>query len=159
VSKEQPKQQPAGRKLIATNRKARHEYHILEKLEAGMVLQGTEVKSLRQGRASIGEGYASVEGGQAWIFDINIPQYEMGNRANHEPKRPRKLLLHKQEIRRLVGKTTEKGLTLIPLSLYFARGKVKLEIGLCRGKKAYDKRESIKRRDQDRDLQQQLKDR
>lgn len=148
-----------GRKIVATNRKAHFEYHILERFEAGLVLQGTEVKSLRQGRASIGEGYASVEDGQLWLFDINIPPYEMGNRANHEPKRPRKLLLHKREIRRLAGKTSEKGLTLIPLTLYFTRSKAKIELGLCRGKKAYDKRESIKRRDQERDLQQQMKER
>jgi len=153
------REEATSRKIIATNRKARFEYHILERFEAGLVLQGTEVKSLRQGRASIGEGYASVEDGQLWLFDINIPHYEMGNRANHEPKRPRKLLLHKAEIRRLAGKTTEKGLTLIPLALYFTRGRAKIELGLCRGKKAYDKRESIKRRDQDRDLQQQMKER
>ena len=149
----------SGRKIVAKNRKARHEYHILERFEAGLALQGTEVKSLRQGRASIGEGYGLIEGGEVWIRDINIPEYEMGNRANHQPKRTRKLLLHKQEILRLLGKTTEKGLTLIPLNLYFKRGKVKIEIGLCRGKKAYDKREAIRRRDQDRDLEQQMKDR
>lgn len=147
-----------GRKIVATNRKARYEYEILEKFEAGMVLQGTEVKSLRQGRASLGEGFATIEGNEAWIHNINIPEYAMGNRMNHDPKRPRKLLLHRAEIRRLTGKTAEKGLTLIPLSLYFRRGKVKLEIGLCRGKKAYDKSEAIKRRDRERDLQQQMKE-
>lgn len=148
-----------GRKIIATNRKARYEYHILETFEAGLVLQGTEVKSLRQGRASLIDSYASVEGMEAWVFEMHIPPYEMGNRANHEPKRPRKLLLHKSEIRKLLGKTTEKGLTLIPLSLYFSRGRAKLELALCKGKKAYDKRESIKERDQKRDLAQQLKER
>jgi SsrA-binding protein len=146
-----------GRKLIATNRKARYEYEILEKFEAGMVLTGTEVKSLRQGRASIGEGFASIIKGELWILDINIPEYAMGNRMNHEPTRPRKLLLHKQEILRLFGKTSEKGLTLVPLSLYFSRGRVKVEIGLCKGKKAYDKRDAIRKRDQDRDLKQQMK--
>jgi len=147
------------RKRIATNRKARYEYEILERFEAGLVLRGTEVKSLRQGRASLSEGHAAEQDGEIWLFNINIPEYAMGNRANHDPKRPRKLLLHKREILRLIGKTSEKGLTLIPLSLYFSRGKAKLELGLCRGKRAYDKREAIKTRDQNRDLQQQLKDR
>ena len=151
------KQSQDGRKIIATNRKARHEYEILDKIEAGLVLTGTEVKALRQGRASIGEGYALIEGGEMWLHEINIPEYTMGNRANHAPKRPRKMLLHKQEIIRLFSKTSEKGLTLVPLTLYFFRGRVKIEIGLCKGKKAYDKRESIRKRDQDRDLKQQMK--
>ena len=147
------------RKRIASNRKARYEYEILERFEAGLALKGTEVKSLRQGRASLSEGYAAEQDGEIWLFHVNIPEYAMGNRANHDPKRPRKLLLHKREIRRLIGKTSEKGLTLIPLTLYFSQGKAKLELGLCRGKRAYDKREAIKTRDQNLDLQQQLKDR
>jgi SsrA-binding protein len=149
--------QEGGRKIIARNRKARYEYEVLETFEAGVVLKGTEVKSLRQGRGSLTGSHASIENGEVWLQDVNIPQYEMGNRYNHEPKRPRKLLLHKREIDRIFGKVAEKGLTLVPLSIYFTRGRVKVDLGMCRGKKAYDKREAIKKRDQARDLDQQMK--
>jgi SsrA-binding protein len=152
-------EEKSGKKLITRNRKARHEYEVLETVEAGLVLRGTEVKSLRSGRASLVDGYAAIENGEMWLQNVNIPEYEMGNVANHAPTRPRKLLLHKHEIARLFGKVQTKGLTLIPLALYFKRGRAKVEIGLCKGKRAYDKRETIRKKDQEQDLRQQMKER
>ncbi|CAB5021029.1 MAG: SsrA-binding protein SmpB [Actinobacteria bacterium] len=141
-----------GRKLVAQNRKARHDYHIENTYEAGIVLTGTEVKSLRQGRASLVDGYAAVEGGEVWLYGVHIPEYTQGTWTNHEPRRKRKLLLHGEEINKLVSKTRESGLTIIPLSLYFNDGYAKVEIALARGKKAYDKRHTMAERDAKREV-------
>jgi SsrA-binding protein len=141
-----------GRKLIAQNKKARFDYHIDETWEAGMVLTGTEVKSLRAGRASLVDGYASVQDGEVWLQNIHIPEYLQGTWNNHMARRKRKALLHKREIRKIIEKTRESGFTLIPLSLYFKDGKAKVEIGLARGKKSYDKRQVIAERDVKREM-------
>ncbi len=142
---------------IIKNKKARFNYEILETLEAGIVLKGTEVKSLRQKKVSIQEAYARIMNGEVYITGLTISHYEQGNRFNHETDRDRKLLLHRQEIKRLTGKLKEKGLTLVPLKLYFKEGRVKVELGLGRGKAKYDKRAAIKKRDSDRDLARDMK--
>ena len=142
---------PAVATVVADNRKARRNYEILSTLEAGLALTGSEVKSLRSGRASLGEAYAAEEGGELYLINAHIPEYEAANRENHAPKRPRKLLLHKREIGRLIGAVQREGMTLIPLKLYFnARGRAKLELAVARGKKVFDKRETEKKRDWDR---------
>ncbi len=138
-----------GRKVIASNRKARHDYLILDVLEAGLVLTGTEVKSLRAGRASLVDGFASITAGEAWLEGVHIPEYAQGTWTNHEPRRRRKLLLNRHEIDRLAEATREKGLTLVPLQLYFLDGRAKVELGLARGKRDYDKRQALRER-QDR---------
>lgn len=142
----------SGRKAIASNRKARHDYAILDTFEAGVVLTGTEVKSLRAGRASLVDGYASIRDGEVWLHGVHIPEYTQGTWTNHEPRRDRKLLLHRAEIDRLLGKTRESGLTLVPLQIYFRDGKVKVELALAKGKRAYDKRQSMARRDAEREI-------
>ena len=142
----------SGRKMIAQNRKARHDYAIVDTYEAGLVLTGTEVKSLRLGRASLVDGFATIDDGEVYLRNVHIPEYTQGSWTNHEPRRTRKLLLHKGEIERLIGKTKESGLTLVPLSLYFSKGKVKVEIGLARGKKSYDKRQDLAKRDANREI-------
>ncbi len=144
---------------IANNRKARFEYDIAETFEAGIVLRGTEVKSLRQKEVSINEAYAKIRDGEAFVVGMNISPYEMANRFNHEPLRERKLLLHKQEIKRLTGKLKEKGFTLVPLKIYFKNGKAKILLGLGKGKAKYDKRKTIQKRDLDRELQREWKNR
>ena len=146
----------AGRKVIAQNRKARHDYTVEDVYEAGVVLTGTEVKSLRLGRASLVDGFAAIDGGEIFLHNVHIPEYEQGSWTNHEPRRVRKLLLHRGEIERLVGKTQESGLTLVPLALYFSNGKVKVEIALARGKRSYDKRQDLARRDADREVERAL---
>ena len=146
-------QDPSIRR-IASNRKARFDYHVDEDIEAGLVLTGTEVKSLRDGKVQLVDGYATIEHGQAFLNGMHISEYANGTYANHEPRRVRKLLLHKKEIQRLARKTAEKGYTLIPLELYFKRGRAKVRLGLCRGKRSYDKRASIKERDEKRELRQ-----
>lgn len=138
--------------MIAQNRKARHDYSILDTYEAGLVLTGTEVKSLRAGRASLVDAFASVRDGEVWLQNVHIPEYTQGTWTNHEPRRTRKLLLHRGEIDRLIGKTREGGLTLVPLSLYFSDGRVKVELALARGKRAYDKRQAMARRDAEREI-------
>lgn len=144
--------------MVATNRKAHHDYFILERFEAGIVLKGTEVKSLRAGRANLREAFARVENGEVFLYNLHISPWDYGNRWNHDPTRTRKLLLHKAEIRRLVGKTREKGKTLIPLRIYFNnRGRAKVELALAQGKKLWDKRESIARRDEAREIERRLK--
>jgi SsrA-binding protein len=145
-----------GRKIIATNRKARHDYSVLDTYEAGLVLTGTEVKSLRLGRASLVDGFATIDDGEVFLRNVHIPEYEQGSWTNHEPRRVRKLLLHRDEIERLIGKTKESGLTLVPLALYFAQGKVKVELALARGKRSYDKRQDLARRDADREVARAL---
>ena len=147
-------------KVIATNRKARHDYQIIETMEAGIVLVGTEVKSLRDGRANLKDSYAAVEREEIFLHNAHISHYDKGNRFNHDPIRTRKLLMHAREIKRLIGKTQEKGLTLVPLRLYFNdNGVVKIELGLARGKKSFDKRRDIAERDAKRELDRALKDR
>jgi len=138
-------------KVLATNRQAFHEYFIEERLEAGIVLQGTEVKSLRQGRANLKDSYAMIRKGEIWLLNCHISPYSHGNLNNHDPLRERKLLLHQEEIRRLDRRRRLSGLTLVPVRLYLKRGRVKVELAMARGKKLYDKRESIKRRDLDRE--------
>lgn len=148
------------RKLVANNKKARHDFFIEEVYEAGIVLTGTEIKSVRQGKVSIKESYAKIEQGEMILYGMNISPYEQGNRFNVDPLRPRKLLLHKQEIRKLIGYTTQKGLTLVPLQMYINEdGRAKIEIAVARGKKLYDKREDIAKRDAKRDMERRMKDR
>ena len=134
------------------NRRARHEYHILESMEAGLALTGTEIKSIRQGGVSLNEAYARMRDGELWLLGMHVPPYKEGSFSNHEPNRPRKLLLHKEQIVRLGQRAAEKGLTLVPLRLYFTRGKAKVEIGLARGKKLWDKREASAKRDVEREI-------
>ncbi len=134
-------------KVIAANRRARRDFRLLESYEAGIVLQGTEVKSLRTGRASLQDSFASIDRGEVFLYNMHIPPYESGNRFNHDPKRTRKLLFHRSEIKRLIGKASARGLTLVPTRLYFKRGRAKVEIALARGKREYDKREDIKKRE------------
>ncbi|MBU8922090.1 MAG: SsrA-binding protein SmpB [Bacteroidales bacterium] len=146
-------------KVICTNRKARYDFFILETIEAGMVLRGTEVKSLRDGGAHLKDSYASIENGELFLFSAHIGPYKHANRFNHEPERTRKLLVHAKEIKRLTGKIKEKGLTLVPLKMYFNdAGKVKIELGLAKGKRAYDKRKTIADRDAKRDMERAMKD-
>ncbi len=145
-----------GRKLVAQNKKARHDYTIEDVYEAGLVLTGTEVKSLRAGRASLVDGFASIRDGEVWLQGVHIPEYTQGTWTNHEPRRTRKLLLHRQEITRLIGKTKETGLTIVPLSLYFKDGKAKVEIALARGKKNYDKRQALAERQATREAARAL---
>ncbi len=145
-----------GRKLIAANRKARHDYSVEHTYEAGLVLTGTEVKSLRAGRASLVDGYAVVKDGEVWLQGVHIPQYTEGTWTNHEPRRPRKLLMHRQEIAKLIGATKESGDTLVPLSLYFKDGRAKVEIALARGKKSYDKRRALAERQDRREADRAL---
>jgi len=144
-------------KPIAKNRKAYHNYHILEEFEAGIVLTGTEVKAIRESRVNLRDSFARVRAGEVWLENCHIGPYTHGNLENHEPRRSRKLLLHKREIKKLLGKSTRQGLTLIPLSIYFARGKAKLKIAIAKGKKLYDKREAKKRKVVEREIQTQLK--
>jgi SsrA-binding protein len=144
---------------VATNRQASYRYHLLEKWEAGLVLQGTEVKALRDGKAQIKDGYASVRDGEVWLYNVHIPPYGPASRENHEPERPRKLLMHKREIDRMIGKTREKGLTLVPTRLYFSGGRAKVEIALARGKDVGDKRQSIKEREMKREMERAVRGR
>jgi SsrA-binding protein len=146
-----------GQQVIARNRRARHEYAIEDTFEAGVSLTGTEVKSLRAGRASLADGFAQVSDGEVWLHNVHIPEYTQGTWTNHQPRRIRKLLLHRKEIDRIAAKTAEQGLTLVPLSLYFKDGKVKVELGLGRGKRTYDKRHDLARRDAAREVERALR--
>ena len=147
-------------KVVAENRRARFDYHIEEKYEAGIALQGTEVKALRAGEASIAESYAEVKDGEVWLINSNIPEYSHGNRLNHEPRRPRKLLLNAREIGKLFGAVERKGMTLVPLSIYFnSQGRAKVELALAKGKQAHDKRQTIKERDWKRDKARLMRER
>lgn len=145
-----------SKQVIATNRKARHNYSILELFEAGVSLQGTEVKSLRQGQASLADAFATIDDGEVWLRNLYIPEYRHGSWTNHEPRRNRKLLLHRQQIDRLVGKIRDGNLALMPLSLYFSEGKVKVELALARGKRAYDKRQDMAQRDAQREVVREM---
>ena len=146
-----------GRKVIARNRRARFDYRIEDTYEAGLVLTGTEVKSLRAGRASLTDGFAQISDGEVWLHNVHIPQYTQGTWTNHEPRRTRKLLLHRKEIEKLSSRTAEQGLTLVPLSLYFSDGKAKVELGLGRGKRTYDKRHDLASRDAAREMDRALR--
>ena len=145
-----------GLKMIARNRRARHDYHIEEVYEAGLVLTGTEVKSLRAGRASLTDGFGQISDHEVWLHNVHIPEYTQGTWTNHEPRRTRKLLMHRREIDKLASETTERGLTLVPLALYFKDGKAKVELALARGKEAHDKRQALARRDADREIRNEL---
>jgi SsrA-binding protein len=144
---------------VATNRQASYRFDLLDKLECGLVLEGTEVKSLRGGSAQLKDGYAQVHDGELWLHNVHIPPYGPASRENHDPERPRKLLAHKREIERLIGKTQERGLTLVPTRIYFSGPRAKVEIALARGKDRFDKRESIKEREQARDMERALRER
>jgi len=146
----------SGRKVIASNRKTRHDYSVLDTYEAGLVLVGTEVKSLREGRANLVDAFAQIDDGEAWLHNLHIPEYAQGTWTNHSPRRRRKLLLHSEEIGKLIGRTQESGFTLVPLSLYFKDGRAKVEIALARGKKDYDRRHALAERDARRDMQRAL---
>ena len=151
-----------GQKVVATNRKARHDFHIIDVYEAGMVLHGTEVKALRQGRASLVDGYATIEGGEAWLENVHIPEYFQGTWNNHSTRRRRKMLLNRDEITKLQRESRESGLTIVPLSIYFKDGRAKVEIALARGKREYDKRQTLKeqqdKRESDRAMSTKGKD-
>ena len=153
------KEKPAGEKIVCVNRQARHNYFIDETYEAGLVLVGSEVKSLRDGKANLKDGFARVQKGEAFLLNIHISPYPGANQFNHAPTRTRKLLLHSREIERLTGKTKVRGLTLIPLKLYFKNGRAKVELGLARGKKLYDKRETLRRKMAQREVERSLKSR
>lgn len=146
-----------GKKIIASNRRARHEYTIEDTVEAGLVLTGTEVKSLRAGRATLTDGFGQITDSEAWLHGVHIPEYTEGTWTNHEPRRTRKLLLHRREIDRLASSMRERGLTLVPLSLYFKDGRVKIELGLARGKHTYDKRRDLAKRDAAREVERELR--
>ena len=148
-----------GETLIADNRKAFFDYHILDTFEAGVVLGGTEVKGIREGKANLRDSYARVESGEVWLYNVHINPYSHRGYVNHDPKRRRKLLLHRAEIRKLIGKTVERGLTLVPTRMYFKNGKVKVALALARGKQVHDKRETIKRRETDRETRAMVKER
>jgi SsrA-binding protein len=148
-----------AQKNIAENRKAFHDYHILETFEAGVALLGTEVKAIREGNVNLRDSYASVEDGEVWILNVHINPYSHRGYADHEPTRRRKLLLHRQEIRKLIGRTIERGMTLVPLRMYFKNGHVKVAIGLAKGKQAHDKRETVKKRDAERETRAAVKER
>lgn len=145
-----------GKKIVATNRKARHEYEILETWEAGLVLKGPEVKSLRDGKVSFNDAFARVDAGEVWLHSLHISPYEQANRYNVDPLRPRKLLLNRNEIRKLIGKVEEQGLTLVPLDIYFRRGRAKMTLALARGRKLYDKRDKLKKQTLDREAQRAM---
>ncbi len=145
--------------LICRNKRAFHEYTISDRLECGIVLTGTEVKSLREGAASLEDAYAKIDDGEVWLLGSDIPEYTMGNRMNHKPKRPRKLLLHRREIGKFAGKASQRGFTLVPLSLYFKKGRAKVELGVARGKQAHDKRQDLKKADAQREIRRAMGDR
>ncbi len=152
------KQTQSGDKQIATNRKALHDYFIEDTYEAGIALTGTEIKSVRAARVNLRDGFIQIRSGEAWLLNVHISPYDFGNRENHEPRRERKLLLHKQEIRRLQSKVSERGWTVVPLRLYLKDGRAKVEIALVRGKRLYDKRDAVAERDMDRELRRAVKE-
>jgi SsrA-binding protein len=152
-----PDSDSSGIHVAVRNRKARHEYHVLDTYEAGIVLQGTEVKSLRDGRANLQDAYARFDRGELWLLNLHISPYEAGNRFNHDPLRPRKLLLNRGELRKLIGQVEQQGLTLVPLDIYFRRGRAKATIARVKGKQLHDKREDLKRREHERDVEREFK--
>ena len=148
----------SGDRVVAKNRKARHEFHVLQTWEAGLVLQGTEVKSLRDGKANLADAYARIDAGELWLYNMHVSPYEAGNRFNHDPLRRRKLLMHRSELRRLVGEVEQKGLTLVPLDVHFSGGIAKVDLALVRGKKLHDKRETLRERAVARDMERGFKE-
>jgi SsrA-binding protein len=148
-----------AQKIIADNRKAHHDYHLLDTFEAGIALLGTEVKSIREGGANLRDSFARIEAGEVWIYNVHISAYRNRGYSDHDPTRRRKLLLHRQEIKKLIGKTTERGMTIVPVRMYLKNGRVKVAISLAKGKKAHDKRETIKRRETDRETRAAIKER
>ena len=148
----------SGDRVVAKNRKARHEFHVLQTWEAGLVLQGTEVKSLRDGKANLADAYARLDGGELWLHNMHVSPYEAGNRFNHDPLRRRKLLMHRSELRRLVGEVEQKGLTLVPLDVHFSGGIAKVDLALVRGKKLHDKRDTLRERAVARDMERGFKE-
>jgi SsrA-binding protein len=148
-----------AQKIIADNRKAHHDYHLLDTFEAGIALLGTEVKSIREGGANLRDSFARIEAGEVWIYNVHISPYRNRGYSDHDPRRRRKLLLHRQEIKKLIGKTTERGMTIVPVRMYLKNGRVKVAISLAKGKKAHDKRETIKRREADRETRAAVKER
>ena len=148
----------SGDRVVAKNRKARHEFHVLQTWEAGLVLQGTEVKSLRDGKANLADAYARLDGGELWLYNMHVSPYEAGNRFNHDPLRRRKLLMHRGELRRLVGEVEQKGLTLVPLDVHFSGGIAKVDLALVRGKKLHDKRDTLRERAVARDMERGIKE-
>lgn len=151
--------QPDGKKIVARNKKALHDYHVVEALEAGIALTGPEVKSIRGGKASLAESYARIDGGEVWLHDMHVSPYDPASRWNTDPVRARKLLLHAKEIRKLIGASKEEGLTLVPLDLYISKGYVKVTLALARGKKLFDKRETLKRKEAQREIDRAVKNR
>lgn len=145
-------------KQVASNRKALHEYFVEDRLEAGIALTGTEIKSVRAARVNLRDGFVLIRNGEAWLINVHISPYDFGNRENHEPRRERRLLLHRQEIRKLLSKVSERGWTVVPLRMYLVKGRAKVEIALVRGKRLYDRKDAVAERDADRDLRRQLKD-
>src|SRR5437762_3717059 len=148
-----------GIHVIVRNKRAFHEYEVLDRIECGLKLVGTEVKSLRDGYVTLDDAYAKIEGGEVWLLDSEIPEYTMGNRLNHKPKRPRKLLLHRREIEKFAGKASQRGFTLVPLRLYFKQGRAKVEVAVAKGKQSHDKRESLKKADAEREMRRALANR
>jgi SsrA-binding protein len=148
----------SGDRVVTKNRRARHEYHVLQTWEAGLVLQGTEVKSLREGKANLADAYARMDGGELWLYNMHVSPYEAGNRFNHDPLRRRKLLMHRGELRRLVGEVEQKGLTLVPLDVHFSGGIAKVDLALVRGKKLHDKRDTLRERAVARDMERGFKE-
>jgi len=155
----QKTEREAAQRVIAENRKARHDYHVLETWEAGVVLLGTEVKAIREGRVNLRDSYARADRGEVWLLNVHISPYSHTGYAHHDEKRQRKLLLHEHEIRKIIGRVAEKGLTLVPLEMYFKKGRVKVLLGLAKGKQAHDKRETIRRREVDRETRAAVKER
>src|SRR5437660_885346 len=153
------KDEDEGLQIICRNKRAFHEYAVFDKIECGLVLTGTEVKSLRDGHASLEDAYAKLEGGEVWLIGCDIPEYAMGNRMNHKPKRPRKLLLHRREIDKFAGKASQRGFTLVPLRLYFKDGRAKVEVAVARGKQMHDKRQDLKEADAKRDIRRAMTER
>jgi SsrA-binding protein len=152
-----PDREHDNERLVAQNRRARHEYEVIEELECGIALVGSEVKSLRTGKLSLEEAYGRVKEGEVWLMGCDIPEYKQANRFNHDPRRPRKLLMHRREIRKFANRAYEQGLTLVPLKLYFKEGRAKILLGLCRGRKLHDKREKIKKADVQRDISRAMR--
>jgi SsrA-binding protein len=153
------KEQDEGIKIVCRNRRAFHEYAIEDTLECGIVLTGTEVKSLREGAGGLEDAYAKIEDGEVWLIGSDIPEYSMGNRMNHKPKRPRKLLLHRREIAKFAGKASQRGFTLVPLKMYFKDGRAKIELAVARGKQLYDKRQAAKKADAQKEIRRAISDR
>lgn len=156
MARQPKKADEEGIKPVSRNKRAFHEYHISDTLECGIVLTGTEVKSLREGSCSLEDAYAKIEGGEVWLIGSDIPEYSMGNRLNHKPKRPRKLLLHRREIGKFAGKASQRGYTLVPLRLYFKNGRAKVELAVARGKQQHDKRQDLKKADADREIRRAM---